>query len=119
MLASTMIAGALSLIPLSLLSYALEGPHWPNSSTVIFELGLGSAGRVLIDGNTSWDTAAAPALGMWNRVIQRAQLTSRSPTTGVSSGDGINSVVFASTVFGQSFGPHTLAVTEICTRDRR
>jgi hypothetical protein len=40
--------------------YALEGQHWPAGTLVTFQMGLGSAGRTLIDGNTSWDTAAAP-----------------------------------------------------------
>jgi len=97
--------------PSSSFAYVLEGPRWGSGSTVVFELGLGAAPRVLIDGNTSWNTAALPAFGMWNQRIQRAQTTWRNPTTGASSGDGINSIVFSSTVFGQSFGPHTLAVT--------
>ena len=42
--------------------YALEGVTWPSGSVVTFQMGLGAAGRTLIDGNTSWDTAASPAL---------------------------------------------------------
>ena len=45
-------------------AYVTEGPSWPNG-TVTFQLGLGNAGRTLIDGNTSWNTAAAPALDVW------------------------------------------------------
>ena len=110
-LASAIITALLVVIPCSAPAYVLEGPSWPAGTTVVLELGLGDAGRTLIDGNTSWNTAASPAFGMWNQSIQRAQLTSRNPTTGASSGDGINSIVFATTVFGQTFGPHTLAVT--------
>ena len=110
-LGSTAAAVMLAAIPLSSSGYVLEGPRWPSGSTVLFELGLGTAPRVLIDGNTSWNTAASPAFGMWNQRILRAQTTWRGPTTGASSGDGINSIVFSTTVFGQSFGPHTLAVT--------
>jgi len=110
-LTSALFAALLAVSPQPSLGYNLEGPSWSAGSTILLELGLGNPGRTLIDGNTSWDTAAAPALAMWNQRIQRAQLTSRNPTAGASSGDGINSIVFATTVFGQSFGAHTLAVT--------
>src|SRR6266436_6178979 len=55
--------------------YALEGTRWPAGTVVTFQMGLGSAGRTLVDGNTSWDTAAAPALGAWNSVMARLQYT--------------------------------------------
>jgi hypothetical protein len=49
---------------------------------------------------------------MWNERIQRVQLTTVvNPSAPVSSGDGVNSIVFSSTIFGQSFGSGTLAVT--------
>src|SRR5437763_14692117 len=53
--------------------YALEGGSWPAGTIVTFQMGLGSAGRTLIDGNTSWDSAAAAALAAWNNVIARLQ----------------------------------------------
>src|SRR5207302_10946850 len=75
-------------------AYVFEGASWPAATTVVLQLGLGDAGRTLIDGNTSWNTAAAPALNVWDQDIQRAQLTSVPSTASVSSGDGVNSVVF-------------------------
>src|SRR5437762_2883571 len=91
--------------------YALEGSSWPAGTIVTFQMGLGSAGRTLIDGNTSWDSAAAPALGAWNNVMARLQYTDTVTSPPVSSGDGVNAVVFSNTVFGQKFGSGTLAVT--------
>src|SRR4030095_11375358 len=91
--------------------YVLEGVSWPNGSVVTFKMGLGSAGRTLIDGNTSWDTAAAPALTAWDNVVARLDYTSNIASTSASSGDHVNSVVFSTTVFGQKFGSGTLAVT--------
>src|SRR5437763_12711591 len=91
--------------------YALEGSSWPAGTIVTFQMGLGSAGRTLIDGNTSWDTAAAPALGAWNNVMARLRYTDTVTSPPVSSGDGVNAVVFSNTVFGQKFGSGTLAVT--------
>jgi hypothetical protein len=92
-------------------AYVTEGPSWASGTTVTFQLGLGNAGRTLSDGNTSWNTAASPALDMWDQKIQRAQLVSVGSSAPVSRGDGVNSIVFSSTVFGQSFGSGTLAVT--------
>src|SRR5690348_2816673 len=42
--------------------YALEGPKWPNGSNPTVQLELGSAGRTLSDGNTSWNAAVSPAI---------------------------------------------------------
>src|SRR4030095_9290737 len=91
--------------------YALEGVSWPSGSVVTFQMGLGSAGRTLIDGNTSWDTAASPALTAWDNAVARLDYTSNVASTSASSGDHVNSVVFSTTVFGQKFGSGTLAVT--------
>jgi Matrixin len=93
-------------------AYVLEGKSWPTGSTVIMQLNLGSAGRTLQDGNTSWDSAVLPVAGMWDQTIQRVQVsTIVNPLVPVVSGDRINSVVFSNSIFGQSFGSGTLAVT--------
>ncbi|MFL6519040.1 MAG: matrixin family metalloprotease [Chthoniobacterales bacterium] len=92
--------------------YVLEGKSWPAGATVIMQLNLGSAGRTLQDGNTSWDNAVLPVAAMWNQTIQRVQIsTVVNPLVPVLSGDRINAVVFSSSIFGQSFGSGTLAVT--------
>ena len=91
--------------------YALEGNRWPAGTVVTFQMGLGSAGRTLIDGNTSWDTAAAPALAAWDNVMAQLQYNGNVANPPVSSGDGVNAIVFSNTVFGQNFGSGTLAVT--------
>lgn len=104
-------AACFVLLPYDARAFSLEGPKWPTAGGPVMQLELGSAGRTLSDGNTSWNVAAAPALGMWNQVlggIQLGQVTSNVP---VASGDGINSMIFSNSVFGQSFGAYTLAVT--------
>jgi hypothetical protein len=93
-------------------AYVDEGPSWPSGSNVTFQFALGSAGRTLIDGNTSWDTAAMPAPGAWNAIMRNLHFTGvLNASAPVSSGDGVNTIAFSSTVFGQSFGSSTLAVT--------
>jgi hypothetical protein len=93
-------------------AYILEGKNWPAGTVVIVQLGLGSAGRTLQDGNTSWDDAVLPVADVWNQQVQRVQLLNVvNPLQTASSGDRVNSVVFSSSVYGQSFGASTLAVT--------
>lgn len=92
--------------------YVLEGPSWPTGTVVVFQLNLGNPPTPLQDGSTSWNDAVAPALDSWNQNILRIQTTSiRDTPIPATSGDRINTVVFSSTVFGQSFGKSTLAVT--------
>src|ERR1022692_2722569 len=106
------IALSLGALPRQADAYALEGPKWPAGTVVTFQLELGNAPRTLLDGNTSWNTAAAPALSAWNPEIQHAQFTYvNNSTAPVQSGDHVNSIAFATTFFGNSFGSSTLAVT--------
>ena len=91
--------------------YALEGPKWPNGSNPTVQLELGSAGRTLSDGNTSWNAAVSPAVDLWNQVIAGIQVRAVNSTATISQGDRLNSLSFGSTYFGHSFGTNTLAVT--------
>ena len=92
--------------------YVLTGKSWSSGSVVVLQLGLGLAGRTLQDGNISWDTAVLPVAQMWNERVQRVVVTTvLNPLTPASPTDHLNSVVFANSVFGQSFGANTLAVT--------
>ena len=92
-------------------AYVLEGPKWPNG-TVNFQLSLGNANKSLSDGSANWNSAVAPALAMWNQVIGQVQLNGvMNSTAPVSQGDHVNSLGFASTFFGHSFGSSTLAIT--------
>lgn len=92
--------------------YVLEGKSWPAGTIVTLQLNLGSAGRVLQDGNVSWDTAVLPVAGMWNDVLLRVRVANvLNPLAPLTSGDRVNTVAFSNSVFGQSFGASTLAVT--------
>ena len=93
-------------------AYALEGPKWPNSSNPVMQVELGSPGRTLSDGNTSWNNAVSPALDMWNQVMGNLQLRRvLNSTAPIVLGDRLNSMSFGSNYFGHSFGSNTLAVT--------
>lgn len=92
--------------------YALENRSWPSGTVVTIEMELGAPSQTLQDGSTTWNLAAAPAIDAWNAQMGGVQLAKvMDSTKPVSSGDGINSASFASTVFGDSFGTGVLAVT--------
>ena len=92
-------------------AYSLIGKTWPAGSNIVVHFSLGQPAGPLSDGNTSWNTAASPVLDMWNGKMANIHLSGvMNSTAPVSSNDGVNSVTFSSSVFGQSFGTGTLAV---------
>jgi predicted Zn-dependent protease len=94
------------------LGYALEGVSWPGGTVITMQMELGPLNQTLQDGSPSWNEAVAPAIDAWNAQMQRVQLAKvLDSTLPISSGDGVNSASFASTVFGDSFGSGVLAVT--------
>jgi predicted Zn-dependent protease len=111
------VAGSLVLVffviaVFSTRAYVLEGPKWPNGSTVAMQLSLGNPAYTLSDGNTNWNVAVAPALDAWNQIMGGMQFAQvMNSTAAVVSGDRVNSMAFASTNFGHSFGSNTLAIT--------
>ena len=92
--------------------YVLEGQSWPADTVLVWQLSLGNPILPLLDGSTSFNEAVVPAAHMWSSSVQRVQVTYvMDSTVPCSSGDNMNSVVFAGSVFGQGFGGSTVAVT--------
>ncbi len=105
------VSGFLTVPNVSGFVYESGTPRW-SSGNVTFQVALGNAGRTLADGNTSWDAAAAPAFSIWNQSIGSIQLINITNSDApISQGDHVNTVAFASTFFGSSFGSNTLAIT--------
>src|SRR3954454_1787998 len=76
-------------------SYVLEGQSWPSDTFLVFQLSLGSPGRTLQDGNTSWNAAVAPVAGIWTQQLQHVHISSiPDSTVPVATGDQQNSVAF-------------------------
>ena len=75
------------------------------------QLSLGPP-TVLSDGSVGFDESAQDALNVWNPYLAHLSLTAilASPVT-PASGDDEMSAFFSKTVFGDSFGSGTLAVT--------
>jgi hypothetical protein len=97
-------------------AYVLEGQSWTRDRTVVMQLSLGGP-QTLSDGFTSFNQSAQDALNVWNQYLAHMQFSAvlNSPVVPKSYDDEM-SVLFSSTVFGDTFGSSTLAVTLISSR---
>ncbi|MDQ6656272.1 MAG: matrixin family metalloprotease [Verrucomicrobiota bacterium] len=98
-------------------AYVLEGESWTRNRTVVMQLSLGQP-RLLSDGSTSFNQVAQSVLDSWNQQLVHLRLSGlmNSPIAPADS-DAANSVFFSDTVFGDSFGSGTLAVTVYNSRN--
>ncbi len=94
-----------------LFAYVLEGQSWTRDRTVMVQMSLG-APRPLLDGFASFDESAQDALNLWNVYLAHLHCTAvlASPVT-PAGGDDEMSALFDSTIFGDTFGKSTLAIT--------
>ncbi|MBA2434056.1 MAG: matrixin family metalloprotease [Verrucomicrobiota bacterium] len=74
---------------------------------------MGSADIVLADGSTDWNSVVINSIELWNEQMDGTQFTwtTAAPGTAASFGDGVNSMQFSSTVYGDDYGANVLAVT--------
>lgn len=105
------LALAAVLISSTTFGYDLENKSWPEGSVVNMQMELGTPAQPLQDGSVTWNEATAPALYDWNAVMRDLRLNAvMDSTKPISSGDGVNSASFSTTIFGDSFGTGVLAV---------
>lgn len=85
---------------------------WPNGN-IQYQIRLGgTASGTLLDGSTSWTTVVQDAFDEWNQHINNVQFTGvEAAVGGEAEDDNINDLFFSATIFGDSFGDSTLAVT--------
>ena len=94
------------------ISYVLTGEAWPEGRNVLMQLELGPTNAVLQDGLGTWDGSAAHALALWNQHLKQLRFTwVNNSTAPRGAHNGINTVSFSSSVYGEGFGSDTLAVT--------
>jgi len=92
-------------------SYVLIDDKWPDG-TVTLQLQLGTPGRALSDGSSSWGAVAESALGEWNGVVSRLQFNAVRDSLGAKGdGNGVNNVFFSNDIYGMAFETNVLAVT--------
>ncbi len=100
-----------------LFGYVLEGFSWTPNRTVSMQLSLGGP-RLLQDGAASFNASAADVCAKWNAHLAHMQFAPVLGSPVVPAPDDYeNSAAFASTVFGDSFGSSTLAITLSSLRD--
>ena len=92
-------------------AFWLTNQAWVRGTRIDMQLSLGPAPVALQDGAATWDAVAAAALDIWNQHLEGVQFQG-NPGSGAAgaSGDGVNTAFFSDTMFGESFGSHTLAV---------
>jgi hypothetical protein len=95
-------------------AYALEGYYW-HSPTIQMRVQMGGSDVALADGSVDFNAVAENAMQLWNEQIATTQFawTVASTGTAASGGDGVNSMQFSSTVYGDKFGAGVLAITLI------
>ena len=95
-------------------AYVLEGYSWP-PPTIPMRVQMGPSSITLADGSPTWNAVVENAMALWNEQIASTQFTytEAPPGTAASDGDGVNSMQFASTIYGDKFGASTLAITLI------
>jgi hypothetical protein len=80
----------------------------------VVTLKLGTPGRTLMDGNTSWDAVADQAVSTWNSHLGTIQFSPVTQNPGMGSdGDRANQVFFSTSVYGESFGGLVMAVSTV------
>jgi hypothetical protein len=74
---------------------------------------MGLADFPLADGSADWNSVVENALALWNEQMDGMQFSWTVAGTGTpaSQGDGVNSIQFSSTIYGDKFGPSVLAIT--------
>ena len=76
------------------------------------QLQLGATSGDLEDGFATWDDSAADTLALWNTNMDAFKFAWTKETgTPQALDDGINSVFFSTSVFGEAFGEGVLGVT--------
>ena len=103
---------ALALFPAPGRAFNLSGARWPAGTRLVMPVNLGVPILPLLDRNPNWNDAVIPAFSFWNQQMQGFQfIPVGSAGSMASSGDGVSSVTFSPTVFGQTFGSNVLAIT--------
>ena len=98
------------------LGFVLENVSWTRDRTVVIQLSLNMP-RTLSDGSTSFNQVALAALNIWNQYLVHLRFSAKTNSPVPPNGDDEEmSVLFSNSVFGESFGEGTLAITLLTSR---
>jgi len=117
------VAAVVALPVATVQAYNLIVPlsYWPATSAsgnVVYEVNLVAAppnipNPPLLDGSASWNAAFVAQLDAWNTVLPDGVLHLAGNVgsgAAAAGGDGKNDVVFASTIYGDSWGSSTVGI---------
>jgi hypothetical protein len=91
--------------------------EWNKNRTVLMHLSL-PAGGPFLDGSASFNAIAESALNIWNQKLVHMQFAvDRNSILPPDGNDANTSVIMSNTFYGKTFGPNTLAVTLVTSRD--
>jgi hypothetical protein len=91
--------------------------EWNKNRTVLMHLSLPTGGPFL-DGSASFNAIAETALNIWNQNLVHMQFAVDRNSILPPNGDDANtSVTMSNTIYGDTFGGSTLAVTLVTPRD--
>jgi hypothetical protein len=112
----SLLAVALALLSAAhVFGYALLGDSWTKNRTVVMHLSLPL--QTFSDGLT-YISSAEDALHTWNQYLAHMQFAVvRNSAIPPNNGDADNSVFVSGTIFGETWGASTLAVTLRLTRE--
>ena len=111
---ATFILALAVFLPGTVRAYVLEDSHW-QIPVVPIRVQMGPASIVLADGSIDFDSSVENAMALWNEQMEGMQFswTEAPPGTPAMEGDGVTSMQFSSTVYGDDFGKGVLAVSLI------
>jgi len=98
------------MAPSSADAFALNGYRWPEGTGIVMRLSLSRPPVSFQDGSASWNASAADALKIWNQHVDTVTFVEGGQAP-AGEGDAVNTVFFATSIYGESFGANTLAVT--------
>lgn len=99
-------------------AYSLEGYSWTKNRTVLMHLSLPAVPRQpFLDGSPSLNAVAEDALNIWNQYLVHMRFAvQRASIVPPSQNDANTSVSLSDTIYGDSFGDGTVAVTLVTPR---
>ena len=91
---------------------------WTKNRTVLMHLSLPAPVSVFQDGTPSLNAAAEDALNIWNQYLVHMQFAvNRNSIVPPADTDANTSVTMSNTIYGDTFGNGTVAVTLVSPRD--
>ncbi|MFM7750973.1 MAG: immunoglobulin domain-containing protein, partial [Opitutaceae bacterium] len=92
-------------------AFNASGQRWP-AGEIRFQLSLPPLTAPLSDGAGSWNAVIEGAMTIWNANVSAVRLAAtRDSTAAVGEGNGVNNLVFSSTVYGSAWGNRVVGLT--------